>query len=127
MSKKQKFFMVEEANSLIPKLSALVERVRLLKEEISSQAPELEPVLDKAKINGGYKRGAIYVSKLTKFYNCINSITDKGCILKDIDLGLIDFPSIRNGREVYLCWKLGEDSVRFWHEIDTGFAGRKPL
>ncbi|HEX3033992.1 MAG TPA: DUF2203 domain-containing protein [Thermodesulfobacteriota bacterium] len=127
MSKHQRFFTVEEANALIPRLGFLVGRVKSLKEEIVSQAPELEPVLSKAKFNGGYKKGINYVLKLNEFYSCLNSITEIGCILKDIDLGLLDFPSVRGGREVYLCWKLGEDRVRFWHELDTGFAGRKPL
>ncbi len=127
MSKHQRFFTVEEANAFIPRLGVLVEQVKSLKGEIVSQIPELEPVLAKAKINGGYKKGVNYVSKLTNFYDFINSIEETGCLLKDIDLGLVDFPSIRDGREVYLCWRLGEDRVRFWHELDTGFAGRKPL
>jgi hypothetical protein len=50
-----------------------------------------------------------------------------GCELKGIEEGLIDFPSPREGRTVYLCWKLGEDSIGSWHELDTGFAGRQPL
>jgi hypothetical protein len=50
-----------------------------------------------------------------------------GCLLRDIDLGIVDFPSIHDGKEVYLCWKLGEESVGFWHEVDAGFAARKPI
>jgi hypothetical protein len=50
-----------------------------------------------------------------------------GCELKDPDIGLIDFLALRNGREVYLCWHLGEDRIRFWHDLDAGFVGRQPL
>jgi hypothetical protein len=50
-----------------------------------------------------------------------------GCELKDFEIGLVDFPAVRDGREVYLCWKLGEDQVTHWHEVNTGYAGRKPL
>jgi hypothetical protein len=61
----------------------------------------------------------------------INSLVDKvqgmGVELKDMEIGLVDFRTIREGREVYLCWKLGEESVSYWHELDTGYAGRKPL
>jgi len=127
MSRGKRFFTVEEANALVIKLSAIVEKLRALKMEIASQIPELEPTLSKAKINGGHKNGANYVLKLTRFYDQINSITEMGCVLKDVDLGLIDFPSIRAGREVYLCWRLGEDRVSFWHDLDVGFNGRKPV
>jgi hypothetical protein len=127
MSRHKRFFTVEEANALVPKLIVLVEKMRTLKIEIDSRVPELEPALSKAKINGGRKNGANYVLKLTRFYDCINSITEMGCMLKDIDWGLIDFPSIREGREVYLCWRLGEDRVSFWHDLNAGFNGRKPV
>jgi hypothetical protein len=127
MSSPKRFFTVEEANALVPKLSVIVEEMRVLRMKIASQIPDLEPVLSEAKINGGHKNGANYVVNLTRFYDCLNSISEMGCVLKDVDLGLIDFPSIRDGREVYLCWRLGEDKVRFWHELDTGFNGRKPV
>jgi hypothetical protein len=127
MSSHKRFFTVEEADALVPRLSIVVEEMGALKMEIVSQIPELEPVLSRAKVNGGYKNGTNYVVKLTKFYDYLNSISEMGCVLKDVDLGLVDFPSIRDGREVYLCWKLGEDKVRFWHELDTGFNGRKPI
>ncbi|MGE5446508.1 MAG: DUF2203 domain-containing protein [Ignavibacteriales bacterium] len=127
MSNHKKFFTVEEANTLLPKLNFMVEKIRTLKTEIAFQIPELGPALSKAKINGGSKNGANYVLKLTRFYDHINSIMEMGCMLKDIDLGLIDFPSIREGREVYLCWRFGEDRVSFWHDLDAGFNGRKPI
>jgi hypothetical protein len=123
----KRFFTVEEANALVPKLSFILERIRALKAEITSQIPELKPILSKAKINGGSKNGMNYISKLTRFYEYVNSITQMGCILKNIDLGLVDFPSICEGREIYLCWRLGEDRVGFWHDLESGFSGRKPI
>ena len=57
----------------------------------------------------------------------IKAIVELGVALKDIEQGLIDFPTERDGRIVYLCWRQGEDEIRFWHELDTGFAGRRPL
>ncbi len=57
----------------------------------------------------------------------LNRILETGCVIKDLDVGLLDFPSLINNEEVYLCWKFGEDRIRFYHRQDEGFAGRKPL
>ena len=57
----------------------------------------------------------------------LNRILETGCIIKDLDVGLLDFPSVIGNEEVYLCWKLGEDRIRFYHRQDEGFSGRKPL
>ena len=57
----------------------------------------------------------------------LNRILETGCLIKDLDVGLLDFPSLIDNEEVYLCWKLGEDRIRFYHRQDEGFAGRKPL
>jgi hypothetical protein len=57
----------------------------------------------------------------------VNKIQETGCVVKDLDTGLIDFPSLLDGQEVYLCWKVGEDRIEYWHGLHEGFAGRKPL
>jgi hypothetical protein len=57
----------------------------------------------------------------------LHFILDTGAQVKDINTGLLDFPALREGHEVYLCWKYGEDQIAFWHEIDAGFAGRQPI
>ncbi len=59
--------------------------------------------------------------------SALNRILETGCLIKDLEVGLLDFPSILDNEEVYLCWKLGEDRIRFYHRQDEGFAGRKPL
>ncbi len=61
------------------------------------------------------------------FKSALGRILETGCLVKDLELGLLDFPSLINNEEVYLCWKLGEDRIRFYHRQDEGFAGRKPL
>jgi hypothetical protein len=63
----------------------------------------------------------------TRINGLIKQVQALGCALKDIDQGLIDFPSMMNGHEVYLCWKLGEERISWWHELGVGFAGRQPL
>jgi hypothetical protein len=58
----------------------------------------------------------------------VRAVAEMGVLVKGLDEGLIDFPSVRRGRDIYLCWKLGEgDRIRWWHEVDTGFAGRRPI
>jgi len=57
----------------------------------------------------------------------IEAIQDTGCVIKDIEVGLVDWPALHQGREVLLCWKYGEPEVGFWHELNTGFAGRRPI
>ena len=57
----------------------------------------------------------------------IERLQEFGCLVKDLDIGLIDFPTLFHGEEVYLCWKLGESGIRFWHGVDEGFRGRKPI
>jgi hypothetical protein len=58
---------------------------------------------------------------------CAGEIQALGAIVKDLELGLVDFPSLRQGEEVLLCWRVGEDEIRFWHPVDEGFSGRRPL
>ena len=58
---------------------------------------------------------------------CVNAIHERGAIVKSLDDGLVDFPALRDGEEILLCWRLGEDEVAFWHPLEEGFAGRKPI
>ena len=63
----------------------------------------------------------------TRLQRCLEQVQETGCVVKDLDIGLVDFPTLFQGREVYLCWKLGEEDITFWHGIEEGFAGRKPI
>jgi len=64
---------------------------------------------------------------VTQLQKAVNQIQATGCLVKDLDEGLVDFPTLRDGEEVYLCWKLGEERIAYWHGMEEGFAGRKPL
>jgi hypothetical protein len=87
----------------------------------------------KAAANGNLLEEEVHATqreakRLTEeFDKLIAKINDLGCEIKDIEQGLVDFPALREGREVYLCWRLGEEEVAFWHELDAGFGGRQPL
>ena len=71
--------------------------------------------------------GTLYLTYLLQMQDCIGSIQGLGCLVKDVEAGLVDFPHLREGRQVCLCWKLGEDDIYFWHETDAGFGGRMSL
>jgi hypothetical protein len=77
--------------------------------------------------NGGSKAGSEYVLTMQRFNACLSVFQDLGCELKDLDDGLVDFPSYRQGQLIYLCWKRGEDRIEWWHTMEAGFAGRQPL
>jgi len=89
--------------------------------------PELEKAQKAYLSDWGIPRGAEYIEILDAFQQAMKEIEDLGVLVKDFDIGLCDFPHKREGRVVYLCWKLDEDKVSWWHDMDAGFAGRQPL
>jgi hypothetical protein len=122
-----KLFTVEEANALLPKLKELLDDVAIHRDALRERAPRLEPILQAAKTNGGGRVGSEYGVEAYNLYLAIEHIRRLGVILKDLDMGLLDFPHERDGRVVFLCWHPPEESVAFWHEIEAGYAGRQPL
>lgn len=129
-----RFFTIEEANRLLPRLEALMGQLTERRQELFSKQQALEESQAKAQENGhALDRGRIAqlrkeLEALTlRIRQGIAEVEAFGCLVKDLDIGLVDFPSFKGGREVYLCWRLGEEEVAFWHGLDEGFAGRKPL
>ena len=128
-----KMFTIEEANHLLPQLTQWLQelkagRDRILALEVEIDAFELVAEKDDSGISPGLNRKVEeYTRLVNRFYSLIDEIHEIGCLLNDLDLGLVDFYSLRNNRMVFLCWKLGETSVGFWHELGSGYAGRQPL
>ena len=122
-----KLFSLNEANALIPQLRGLLARVRAERERMLEMKPELEKAQKAHSKDWGTPRGAEYIEILDAFQQVVKEIEGLGVLVKDLDVGLCDFPHKRDGRVVYLCWKLDEDEVSWWHDVDTGFAGRQPL
>jgi len=122
-----KLFTVEEANALLPKLKELLDDVAIHRDALRERAPRLEPILQAANTNGGGRVGSEYGVEAYNLYLAIERIRGLGVILKDLDMGLLDFPHERGGRVVFLCWHPPEERVAFWHEIEAGYAGRQPL
>ena len=125
---KKKYFSVEDANSIITEISPLLQELVELKKNIELKVPKLKPAMSKISSNGGgYKSLNEHLVSIGKMEELVSALNSTGCILKDVNTGLVDFPHLRDGREVYLCWKLGEKKISFWHETDAGYAGRKPV
>src|SRR6266498_4167744 len=107
-----KLFTVEEANALLPSLREKAKRAA----EAADQG------------GGGMANGMQYAMILINFTEEMSKLDILGVQLKDFERGLVDFPSLREGRVVLLCWQLGEgDELEWWHDVDTGFSGRTPL
>ena len=126
-------FTRNEAEELLPRLTQLLEEMRERRREYNRFAAQAVELSDEMRGNGqlaqaGLKGAQEGVEQALAALNGLGEqINELGCELKDIDQGLIDFRTEVDGREVYLCWKLGEERIEWWHELDTGFAGRQPL
>ncbi len=122
-----KLFTVEEANALLPRLRELLKDVAVHRDSMREKVTHLEPILKASVLNGGGRIGSEYGVEAYNLYLAIERIRELGVILKDLDMGLLDFPHEREGRVVFLCWHPPEESVEYWHDLDAGYAGRQPL
>ena len=122
-----KFFTVEEANALLPRIRVLMEHMFDLREQAMVLRPDVWPVLEKAVGNGGNRKAGELLVIFQQFEALFKQLKSLGCELKGLEQGLVDFPAIRDGRTVYLCWQYNEPEISFWHDVDAGFAGRQPL
>ena len=124
-----KIFSVEEANALLPTVRGLLRRIRRAhKRLLSYQTAAKEAAAAAEQGGGGMSDGVRYAVILMELTTFMSEIESLGVQLKDFTQGLIDFPSMRDGRVVLLCWKADEgDQVEWWHDVEAGFAGREPL
>ena len=126
-------FSVDEANALIPLLVSHFEDIQRLQRQAEQLESKLERLVELDRSNGRNHGEDIKALEsqiqgiVSRTNQLIDEISDLGCEIKDIERGLVDFPTQREGRLVFLCWKLGEDQIRYWHELTSGFAGRQPL
>lgn len=121
------YFTVEEANAALTVICPLMDEIQIIRLDILKNQPEVWPVIEKAAGNGGSRVASLVAQSFERLDQLVHQILDTGAILKDINTGLLDFLSLRDDREVYLCWRYGERNIEYWHEIDAGFAGREPL
>lgn len=120
-------FTLSEARNLIPRLRKLLAGVRREREALLDMRIEIDRAREKASDGGGSVYGPVYLTHMIGFSEAIQEVQLLGVHIKDFRNGLVDFPYEYEGRIVYLCWKPDEDEIGWWHEIDSGFAGRQPL
>ena len=124
-----KLFTVQEANALLPDVRMILAKIQRAHRKLSKYRDEAKKASEAAEQGGGgIADGAAYASILTELTLQLAELEALGVQLKDFERGLVDFPSLREGRVVLLCWQLGEgDELEWWHDVDAGFAGRTPL
>lgn len=123
----QRYFTLQEANQTLTLIRPLMEEVQAIRLKILKNRPEAWPAIEKSAGNGGNRALSNMVQDFEKIDALIHQIQDTGVLIKDINLGLLDFPALRDEREVYLCWQYGEGDIAFWHEVEAGYAGRQPI
>jgi hypothetical protein len=122
-----RYFTLPEARAALKAVQPLVSEILEIRGKLLARRPEVWGVVERAAGNGGSAAASKLVVEFERLDSLIHQIQDMGVLLKDINTGLLDFPHLRDGREVYLCWQYGEEGIEFWHEIEAGYAGRQPL
>jgi len=128
---------LKEANRLLPKVIPLVQQLQGLHQSILKTSTHIQECSQKLAQGNGYPIQELrkqieeftqhQLNLLQAFQSAYQQLEALGAMLKDLSLGLVDFYTLREGEPVFLCWKLGEDKVQFWHRLEDGFAGRQPL
>jgi hypothetical protein len=122
----ERHFTRAEANALLPQLTAMLDRLRDAKDDLTDSEAH-EALSEAAPGNGGGEEGKQVGVAFLEVRRLLETIEQSGIVLRDIDRGLVDFPAVLDGLEVYLCWELGEEEVGYWHDLETGYGGREPL
>ncbi len=128
-------FTLREAQRLLPKISDLLRDAMAARTEATEAEREVRASTERIILMGGIlmDRAAARGSKsrleaaAARLRSSVEQIQELGCVVKDLETGLIDFPTTYRGQEVLLCWKMGEPEIQFWHGVDEGFAGRKAI
>ena len=124
--KHARHYTVEEANAALGWVSEAIRELRNAREGLSDEEAR-EALAEAGPQNGGGDPGRVVSEAFLQLRDTLARLQDAEVVLRDLDRGLVDFPAIRDDREVYLCWLEGEDEIGYWHDLEAGFAGREPL
>ena len=130
-----KRFTLIEAERLLPEVEALMRDAVALKAEYETADNAISELSHRVTMMGGMviDRDRVIENRerrdrsAKELRETVERLQDIGCLIKDLDMGLVDFPTLFRGEEVYLCWKLGETGISFWHGVQEGFGGRKKI
>jgi len=123
----KKHFTLEEANKLVPEFGRYFEEIFQLHEILKPERGKKELVTQSLSKNGGWSHSAEYLENSFKVSKLLDKILATGAVVKDLQRGLIDFPHLSEGKEIFLCWEMGEKEIKFWHDLESGYPGRQPL
>jgi hypothetical protein len=123
----KRYFTLQEAKAALQTIRPWVAEILEIRRSILESRPEVWPVIEKSMGNGGSRVASRLVVGFERLEALVERIQELGVLIKDVNTGLLDFPSLREGRQVYLCWRYGEEDIRYWHDVDAGFAGRQPI
>ena len=120
-------YTLAEARAALPQVKILMAKVQVARQEILRLRPTAWPALQKAAANGGSREAGQLALHAMSLEDAVKGILAMGITIKDLDHGIIDFLGKRAGEQVLLCWRYGEEDINFWHDANTGFAGRQPI
>src|SRR5271154_3728473 len=130
-----RFFNLAQAQGYLPRVRELIQQAVQSKSDYERSSGKIQAIRGRIAILGGVlvdrldfgQTSRLKDTSVEKLKSAVEEINELGVLVKDLDVGLIDFPTLLRGEEVYLCWKLGESGIRFWHGIHEGFGGRKEI
>ena len=133
---RNKVFSLDEANGMIPLLEQVLADLTTLGRDITTLRRDIEVLsaiesagasTANADVRSLRAKEADYVEKTQRFHHVLSEVTGRGCLVRDLEVGLVDFYTVSRGRVVCLCWRRGEARIGYWHPVDEGFSGRRPL
>jgi hypothetical protein len=124
--KHSRHYTLDEANAALGWVEDTIASLRSAREGLSDEEAR-EALAEAGPQNGGGNPGRVVSEAFLQLRDALARLQEAEVVLRDLDRGLVDFPAIHDDREVYLCWLEGEDEIRYWHDLEAGFAGREPL
>ncbi len=119
-------YTLEQATAALPWVQERIERLRLARDGLNDEEARAG-LAEAGPGNGGGGAGRVVSDAFMKMRSALIELREREVVLRDLDRGLVDFPALRDGREVYLCWQEGEVEIGYWHDLESGFGGREPL
>lgn len=119
-------YTLEEANAALPRVRELIDTLRSASDRLGDREAR-EALSEATPGNGGGDAGRTVSEGFLAMREAMLELREREVVLRDLHRGLVDFPALRDGREIYLCWEEGEDEIGWWHEPEAGFGGRRPL